>query len=59
MEQLYREHWHVVCGYLVRRTCDPHLAEDLAQETLVKATRAMLGRRGESPAVPSRRSRPP
>ncbi|MFG1619890.1 RNA polymerase sigma factor [Nonomuraea wenchangensis] len=51
IEQLYREHWHLVCGYLMRRTRDPHLAEDLAQETFVKATRAMLGWRGESPAA--------
>src|SRR5690606_9205680 len=29
----------------------PHLAEDLAQETFVKATRALLGRRGGSPAA--------
>ncbi|MFC4063069.1 RNA polymerase sigma factor [Planomonospora corallina] len=50
MERLYREHWPLVCGYLLRRTRDPHLAEDLAQETFVKATRAMLGWRGESPA---------
>ena len=29
----------------------PHLAEDLAQETFVKATRALLGRCGGSPAA--------
>nr|WP_285780617.1 sigma-70 family RNA polymerase sigma factor [Microtetraspora sp. NBRC 13810] len=51
MEQLYREHWPLVCGYLIRRTRDPHLAEDLAQETFVKATGAMLGWRGDSPAA--------
>ncbi|MER7212984.1 sigma-70 family RNA polymerase sigma factor [Streptosporangium sp. NPDC000239] len=51
IEQLYREHWHLVCGYLVRRTRDPHLAEDLAQETFAKATRAVLGWRGESPTA--------
>ncbi|WP_433258720.1 RNA polymerase sigma factor [Streptosporangium sp. CA-135522] len=51
MEQLYREHWPLVCGYLLRRTRDPHLAEDLAQETFVKATRALLGWRGESPVA--------
>ncbi|WP_329094187.1 RNA polymerase sigma factor [Streptosporangium sp. NBC_01469] len=50
MEQLYRDHWALVCGYLLRRTRDPHLAEDLAQETFLKATRALLGWRGESPA---------
>ncbi|MFI6900132.1 RNA polymerase sigma factor [Nonomuraea sp. NPDC050394] len=51
MEELYREHWPLVCGFLLRRTRDPHLAEDLAQETFVKATRAMLGWRGENPAA--------
>ncbi|WP_354533961.1 MULTISPECIES: sigma factor [unclassified Nonomuraea] len=48
---MYREHWPLVCGFLLRRTRDPHLAEDLAQETFVKATRALLGRRGENPAA--------
>ncbi|WP_181448980.1 RNA polymerase sigma factor [Nonomuraea aridisoli] len=38
-------------GFLLRRTRDPHLAEDLAQETFVKATRALLGWRGENPAA--------
>ncbi|MET7461523.1 RNA polymerase sigma factor [Nonomuraea sp. NPDC005501] len=51
MEELYREHWALVCGFLLRRTRDPHLAEDLAQETFVKATRALLGWRGENPAA--------
>ncbi|MFI6501514.1 RNA polymerase sigma factor [Nonomuraea typhae] len=51
MEELYREHWSLVCGFLLRRTRDPHLAEDLAQETFVKATRALLGWRGENPAA--------
>ncbi|WP_084259230.1 RNA polymerase sigma factor [Microtetraspora malaysiensis] len=51
IEQFYREHWPLVCGYLMRQTRDPHLAEDLAQETFVKATRAMLGWRGNSPAA--------
>ncbi len=40
-----------MCGFLLRRTRDPHLAEDLAQETFVKATRALLGWRGENPAA--------
>ncbi|MFB4282663.1 RNA polymerase sigma factor [Nonomuraea sp. MTCD27] len=48
---MYREHWPLVCGFLLRRTRDPHLAEDLAQETFVKATRALLGWRGENPAA--------
>ncbi|MER6943317.1 RNA polymerase sigma factor [Nonomuraea sp. NPDC000554] len=51
IEELYREHWPLVCGFLLRRTRDPHLAEDLAQETFVKATRALLGWRGENPAA--------
>jgi len=41
----------LVRGYLLRRIHDPHLAEDLAQETFVKATRALLGWRGESPVA--------
>ncbi|NRQ36933.1 RNA polymerase sigma factor [Nonomuraea sp. NN258] len=51
IEELYREHWPLVCGFLLRRTRDPHLAEDLAQETFVKATRALLGWRGENAAA--------
>ncbi|GAA0927491.1 RNA polymerase sigma factor [Nonomuraea longicatena] len=51
IEELYREHWTLVCGFLVRRTRDPHLAEDLAQDTFVRATRALLGWRGENPAA--------
>ncbi|MEU6785439.1 sigma factor [Nonomuraea angiospora] len=47
---MYREHWPLVCGFLLRRTRDPHLAEDLAQETFIKATRALLGWRGENAA---------
>ncbi|GAB1819106.1 RNA polymerase sigma factor [Herbidospora sp. RD11066] len=51
IEELYREYWPLVCGFLLRRTRDPHLAEDLAQETFIKATRALLGWRGENPAA--------
>ena len=40
-----------MCGFLQRRTRDPHLAEDLAQETFIKATRALLGWRGENPGA--------
>ncbi|GAA3682055.1 hypothetical protein GCM10022224_052990 [Nonomuraea antimicrobica] len=40
-----------MCGFLLRRTRDPHLAEDLAQETFIKATRALLGWRGENPGA--------
>jgi RNA polymerase sigma-70 factor (ECF subfamily) len=40
-----------VYGYLVRRTGNPSLAEELAQETFFRATRAFLGWRGGSPAA--------
>jgi RNA polymerase sigma-70 factor (ECF subfamily) len=40
-----------VYGYLLRRTRDPSLAEELAQETFAKATRAFLGWRGGSPTA--------
>ena len=51
LERLFREHWGLVYGYLVRRTRDPSLAEELAQETFAKATRAFLGWRGGSPTA--------
>ncbi|MEU4575171.1 RNA polymerase sigma factor [Nonomuraea sp. NPDC023979] len=51
IEELYREYWPLVCGFLQRRTRDPHLAEDLAQETFIKATRALFGWRGENPGA--------
>lgn len=50
IEGLYRAHWDLVCGYLVRRTGDRELAQDLAQDTFMKATRSLLGWRGESAA---------
>jgi RNA polymerase sigma-70 factor (ECF subfamily) len=40
-----------VSGYLARRTGDPGLGEELAQETFYRATRAFLGWRGGSPAA--------
>jgi hypothetical protein len=46
MTELFRAHWPTVFGYLCRRTGDPVLAEELAQETFVKATAAFLGWRG-------------
>lgn len=48
---MFREHWGLVYGYLARRTRDPSLAEELAQETFAKATRAFLGWRGGSPTA--------
>ena len=51
MEDLFRAHWGLVCGYLTRRTGDASLAEELAQETFYRATRAFLGWRGGPPAA--------
>ena len=51
IEELFRENWPLVYGYLRRRTGDPALAEELAQETFYRATRAFLGWRGGSPAA--------
>ena len=51
LDQLFRAHWTLVYGYLARRTGDPVLAEELAQETFYRATRAFLGWRGGSPAA--------
>lgn len=51
MEDLFRAHWPLVFGYLARRTTSPQLAEELAQETFFRATRAFLGWRGGTPAA--------
>jgi DNA-directed RNA polymerase specialized sigma24 family protein len=50
IEDLFRAHWPLVLGYLARRTGSAILAEELAQETFYRATRAFLGWRGGSPA---------
>ncbi|WP_212831697.1 RNA polymerase sigma factor [Catellatospora sp. TT07R-123] len=49
MTDLFRAYWPVVLGYVRRRTGDPALAEELAQEAFARATAAFLGWRGESP----------
>ena len=51
IEHLFRAHWPLVYRYLERRTGDPVTAEELAQETFYRATRAFLGWRGGSPAA--------
>jgi RNA polymerase sigma factor (sigma-70 family) len=51
IEDLFRAHWPLVLGYLARRTGSATLAEELAQETFYRATRAFLGWRGGSPAA--------
>jgi len=48
LEELFRANWSLVNGYLARRTGDAVLAEELAQETFYRATRAFLGWRGGS-----------
>jgi RNA polymerase sigma factor (sigma-70 family) len=49
VEELYRAHAPVVFAYLLGLTADRHRAEDLLQETFVRATRAIAGYRGGSP----------
>ncbi|HEU4354796.1 MAG TPA: RNA polymerase sigma factor [Actinomycetota bacterium] len=49
MEELFRAHYPLVFTYLLRRTHDRALSEDLAQETFLRATRAFLGWRGGRP----------
>jgi RNA polymerase sigma factor (sigma-70 family) len=51
MEELFRAHWPLIRGYLARRTGNTTLAEELAQETFYRATRAFLGWRGGSPTA--------
>jgi len=51
LEDLFRAHWSLVHGYLTRRTGDASVAEELAQETFYRATRAFLGWRGGSPVA--------
>lgn len=49
IEGFYRDHARAVYGYLVSVCGDRTLAEDLMQETFLKATRALGGYRGGSP----------
>ncbi|MFO7777432.1 MAG: RNA polymerase sigma factor [Nitriliruptoraceae bacterium] len=49
MEELYRAHATTVFRFLVGMTRDADLAEDLMQDTFVRATRAMGSYRGGSP----------
>lgn len=51
LDELFRAHWSLVLGFLTRRTGDRGLAEELAQETFYRATRAFLGWRGEAPVA--------
>jgi RNA polymerase sigma factor (sigma-70 family) len=49
IEGFYRDHAVAVRAYLIGLCRDPGLAEDLMQDTFVKATRALNGYRGGSP----------
>jgi RNA polymerase sigma factor (sigma-70 family) len=49
VEELYRAHAGLVLAYLIGLTRDRGEAEDLMQETFVRATRALGGYRGGSP----------
>ena len=49
IEAFYREHAAAVRGYLLAMSRDPIWAEDLMQDTFVKATRSLPGYRGGSP----------
>jgi len=47
-EELVREHYGYVMGYLIKLTLDRELAQDLTQETFVRALRALPTWRGEA-----------
>ena len=49
IERFYREHAGSVYAFLVSLCRDPIWAEDLMQDTFVKATRSMSGYRGGNP----------
>ena len=49
IESFYRLYADPVYSYLISLCRDRHLAEDLMQDTFIRATRAMGGYRGESP----------
>jgi RNA polymerase sigma factor (sigma-70 family) len=49
VEQWYRAHAPSLRAFLTSLTRDPHRAEDLMQETFIRATRAIGGYRGGSP----------
>ena len=49
IEEFYRAHAEAVFAFLVSLCRDRHLAEDLMQDTFVKATRSLGGYRGGNP----------
>lgn len=48
MEQIYLEHAKTVYGFLLTRTKDPDLAEELTQETFYQAVKHVGGFQGKS-----------
>jgi RNA polymerase sigma-70 factor (ECF subfamily) len=49
IEDFYRAHAPAVRAFLISLSRDPHFADDLVQETFIKATRSLDGYRGGSP----------
>ncbi|MDH3498600.1 MAG: RNA polymerase sigma factor [Acidimicrobiia bacterium] len=49
IESFYRDHGEAVYAFLVSLTRNPARAEDLMQDTFIKATRSLAGYRGGSP----------
>ncbi|GBD84585.1 RNA polymerase sigma factor YlaC [bacterium BMS3Abin02] len=49
LEKFYRDHAQAIYAYLVSQCRDPVWAEDLMQDTFVRATRALGGFQGGSP----------
>jgi len=49
LEKFYRDHARAIYAYLVSQCRDPAWAEDLMQDTFVRATRALGGFQGGSP----------
>lgn len=48
MEEIYRRHAGTVYGFLLSKTGNPDLAEEMTQETFYRAIRASEGFKGES-----------
>lgn len=47
MEHIYKQYAQIVYGFLLSRTGNPHLAEELTQETFYRAIKASKSYRGE------------
>ena len=50
MEELYQKHARMIYGFLLARTKDHHLAEELAQETFYQAVKSLDSFKGQSSA---------